>query len=72
MEKWSTHLAGQWKEVVVPCKHLKNSGFFNRIWTHDLCDAITMLHQLSYEAIQIGGGQIICWAQSYSILYFKQ
>ena len=46
-------------EAMVSYGHLANTGSFNGIRTHDLCDAGAMLYQLSYEATQLGAGQFI-------------
>ena len=43
-------------------RHLTNSGSCNGIRPHDLCDAGTMLYQMSYGAIQLGVVQLICRA----------
>ena len=34
----------------------KNSGGFNKIYTHDLCNASAVLYQLSYEGRQSAAG----------------
>ena len=51
---------------------------FNGIGTHDLYDAGAMLYQLSYEATQLGAGQVIglmCSCESclnFSDVYMRQ
>ena len=44
-EKWSRHLAGQFKQLLHFYRHLKNSGGSNGIWSHHLCDASPMLYK---------------------------
>ena len=39
--------------------HLRNSGGFKGIRTHDLCDAGATLYQLSFEATHLGAGQFV-------------
>ena len=52
MSKWRGDPHTYWTiwEIVSYRNLKKNSGSFNEIQTHDLCDAGAMLYQLSYEA----------------------
>ena len=53
-----TTLSGEFKQLLL-YRHLKNSGDFNGIRTHDLCDGSGMPHQLSYEPTQLKAGQFV-------------
>ena len=41
-------------QAIVSHGHLKNSGTFNRVQNHDLCNAGAILHQMSYDATHLG------------------
>ena len=63
--KWSLHLTEQIKQLAY--RHLKHSGAFTRIQTHELCDAGAMLYQLSYEATQLEAGQFVGFPRKDSV-----
>ena len=46
-------------------RDIKNSGGFNGIRTHDLCDAVAMLCQLNYEATHLGAGHVLHTSSSW-------
>ena len=48
-------MAGQFKQIVSYLQ-LKNSGDFNGIRTHDLCDASAVLLLTEHEVTQLRGG----------------
>ena len=50
---------------------MKNSGGFNWIRTHHLCDTDAMLYQLSYEATQLGVGQFVGPISAFPENYFE-
>ena len=69
--KGSSHVSGQFKQLSL-YRHLKNSGGFNRIRSHDLCNAGTMLYQLSLAATQLGAGQLVGLICSIEELIFEK
>ena len=46
---------------------MKNSGGFNGIRTHDICEAGATLNQLKYEASQLGAGHVLHTASSWGL-----
>ena len=46
---------------------MKNSGGFDGIRTHDLCEASAMLYQLNYEANQLGAGHVLHTSSSWGL-----
>ena len=56
MKKWSS----QWTQFMQLRKEAwKKIQDFNGVWTRDLAITVAMLHQLSYEATDVGSGSIV-------------
>ena len=53
--------------IIVSYRDMKNSGGFNGIRTHDLCEAGAMLYQLNYEASQLGAGHVLHTSSSWDL-----